>query len=157
MIIPSVGLLLIPASLVFLIVGKRKLIKVMGILEQTLTLKWNFLDISIVVCTPILIMLNYFRDLGGLTVFAITGVGVLGFFIGAKNLLYKKICGIYANGIIWLADSILYDKIDEFKRIEPITIEIVTHDRNRITIISANSRQSDLIFAKLESVKHPLQ
>ncbi len=157
MIIPAVGFFLLPVSALFLLFTNRRMRQTMGDLETSFSLKWNILDFLIVFSTPVLIAVNYIRELGAFTVFSVTGVGVLGFTLGIKNLMYKRQSGIYQNGLIWLADSVLYTSIGEYTHSEPNAVSIVTQDRSQKTIILTDQKLILLISEKLASRMQPLQ
>ena len=156
-IIPAISFCLLPVCAVILLLQLRVLKKKMGPCEYIFPHKFRMQFIGIMVCAPVLIGLNYFRNFDALTVFAICGVGVLGFYIAFHDILYMSVGGIYENGLIWNSAFLFYDTIDTVSHFEKTTIEIMTKDRNKKCIEFENQKIISQIIEKLKSIGYPLQ
>jgi uncharacterized membrane protein YobD (UPF0266 family) len=156
MIITYIAFALFPVCCAVLIPRARMVKKRMGKLEAGFNKKGSLLHVLIFLSTPTLVGLNFTRKLDAFTIFAVCGVGVLGFAIGLTDLLYTRMSGIYGNGLIWASSSIFYADIDEFTR-DGNAITIMAKDRTRKLIILKDAKAVERICEKLAETVNPLQ
>lgn len=130
-IVPLVAFALLPIETVYLIIRVRLIKKSMGEREESLARRLRKQFFGVMFCTPILIALNYIREFDLIVRIAISGVGVLGFYIAVHDMLFSLIGGIYRNGIVWYGAWVLFKDIDCIELVDPYTLVIQLKDRTR--------------------------
>ncbi len=108
---------------------------------------------GVMLVTPILIGLNFFREFDAYVRIAICGVGVLGFYIAFHDMLYARMGGLYENGLIWHGSRILFDELDFIERPDPYTLVFQLRDRTRLTSVFGDSAAADRVASRAERVK----
>lgn len=157
MILPTVALTLLPVCFVVLYVKIQKIKLKMGQCELAFPGKSPYVYGVVFISTIALIAVNYIRKLEFLTVFAVCGVGVLGFYIGIKEFLYSCFAGMYTYGILWAGDYIFFTEIESYSLNERFTLTISTRDRGQKIIYLKDSQLICQIAEKIEAVINPLQ
>ncbi len=148
-LIPVVGLLCLPVSLVVAFSQAARDRRAMGTLAERFPLRPSLQFIGILAAAPVLIALNFIRDFDLLTVFAITGVGVLGFHIACREMAYGRVSGIYENGIIWNGSAISFDDVGSAAGEDPNTVVITLNDRARRRFFSSDPDRAARVLALL--------
>lgn len=105
---------------------------------------------GVMLVTPVLIGLNFFREFDLIVRLAITGVGVLGFYIAFHDMFFARMGGLYENGLVWHGSRVFFDELDFIERPDPYTVVFQTLDRNRITVVLGNSSAADRIAVHAE-------
>ena len=154
---PPLRLLAVVAAAVLTVQGAMLLFDRLALSPHSSLFVETALHVLILVSTPALIALNYFRELGAASVFAVSGVGVLGFAIGLRDLLYTRMSGIYENGLVWTASSAFYADVAGYRRGETGSIVVEMRDRAEKPIVEVDDAMLDRIAAKLDSAVRPLQ
>ncbi|ULQ60930.1 hypothetical protein K7I13_06645 [Brucepastera parasyntrophica] len=156
-IIPAVSFCLLPVIFIVCFVRSRSLRKKMGARELVMPQKYRLQFLGVLCSAPILIGLTYIRKFDALSVTAICGVGVLGFFIAIQDILYSGISGVYENGLIWNSSYLFFNDIDEVSLPEEATLVLLTKDRTR-KVFSSNdtallTNVKEVIEKKLNSLQ----
>jgi hypothetical protein len=155
--IPLAAFALLPVTALFILIRAHLLERKMGPCEQPCPRKISLQFFGVMLCTPVLIALNYVRDLDVLTRIAVCGVGVLGFYIALHDLVFSRINGIYRNGLVWHGTSVFFSDIDTVENLGPATFLVTLHDRSRVTIVASSDTQAAQIRLALEKTLNPLQ
>lgn len=148
-LMPVVALALLPVSLVVALAQASRARVSVGVLVEPFPLRPSLQFIGILAASPVLIGLNFMRDFDPLTVFAISGVGVLGFYIACREMAFGRIAGIYGDGIIWNASAISFADVDSAVMEDPFTAVITLKDRSRRRFFSNDPAKIDRVLALL--------
>lgn len=154
---PIVALSLLPLSLIVVCAQARRARSSMGTLVEPFPIRPSLQFIGILVAAPVLIALNLIRDFDPLTVFAISGVGVLGFFIACREMAFGRVSGIYDKGIIWNGSAIAFADVDSAVAEDASTILITLRDRAQRRFFSNDSIRIERVLALLRETCPPLQ
>lgn len=155
--IPAIALALFPLCAVWVIIRRALLLRKLGSLRSPFPRKSQLQFIGILVCTPVLPLLIFVRDFDALTQFAISGTGLLGFYIALYDLLLVRIGGIYENGLLWNAGVALFAEVASFSRIDGRSIEVLDAGGNRKAFVFPDEATAVAAYACLETSAHPLQ
>jgi hypothetical protein len=154
--IPVIALALFPPCAVWVIIRRAVLLRKLGSLRSPFPRKAQLQFIGILVCTPVLPLLNFVRHFDALTQFAISGTGLLGFYIALYDLLLVRIGGVYENGILWNAGVAFFSGVASFSRVDPRTVEVVEAGGSRRVFSFPDEASAEAAFASLETSVHPL-
>lgn len=156
-IITIVAFALLPVSAVAVFARMTGIVRLLGERTETFPPKSPFQFVGILILAPILIALPLIRDFDPLTVFAISGVGVMGFYIACQEIAFARHGGICSKGVIWNSTWVLYEDVDSIARSDPNTLMIVLNDRTRKFFVSSDTELVSRIAGVFESVQNPLQ
>lgn len=156
MFIPLAGLVLLPLCALLVTVRAVCVRARMGRREFSFPRALKFQFVGILLCTPVLICLNYLRDFEPIAKIAITGTGVLGFYIALVDLINGRLGGIYENGIVWNGSALFYRDLDGYVLPDAVSVLIQTRNRERRIIVPGSAPVLDRLVAKLETVSAPL-
>lgn len=153
--IPAVAFCLLPAAAVQIAILARVARSRLGERRECFvrTLRLQFL--GVMACTPVLIALNYIRDFDLLVRFAISGVGVLGFYIALHDMYFARLGGLYDNGIVWRGAIVYFDELDFIEKPDPFTVVFQTRDRTRTTVVMNDRAAADRVAAYVEGLLGP--
>ncbi len=84
---------------VYLLAGKKPLLKKLGPCLLPLSRKPSYLFIAVVACVPVLFALLCFRDLGWVMSIVLILCGLLCVYMGVQDIIYRSISGVYEKGI----------------------------------------------------------
>lgn len=150
-IVPAAGLAAIPVLAVIRITAHFLLKKELGDPVSLFGGGRPLHFFGILLCMPLLVSLNFIRDFDLLTEIAITGTGVLGFYIALSDILSSRINGLYRTALVWNGEAIRYASIDEVSRLDPYSIEVILKPRERKVIANSSQELIDSVFQKLAS------
>lgn len=148
--IPVVAYCLLPLSLVKIVLSIRADKRRLGDRKECFLRPYRLQFFGVMIVTPILIGLNFFREFDVYVRFAICGVGVLGFYIAFHDMFYARMGGLYENGLVWHGSRVFFDELDFFERPDPYTIVFQTRDRTRVTVVLGDSCAADRVAAQAE-------
>lgn len=146
-VIPLVGFALLPISALYVVLLSRSLRSRLGARVECFLRPVRFQFFGVMACAPTLIALNFIRDFDPAVRIAITGVGVLGFYIALHDMLFARLGGLYEKGLIWRGTCVFLEDIDLLERPDPYTVIIQTLDRSRITLAADKAETADRIAA----------
>jgi hypothetical protein len=156
-LIPVIALALFPLCAVYVVIRRSLLLRKLGALQLTFPRRSQLQFIGILACTPVLVLLNFFRHFDALTQFAISGTGLLGFYIALNDLLLVRIGGIYKNGVLWNAGVSFFGAISSYTRVDSHTIEVMDVSMTRKAFVFPDETAAASLFAHLETSVTPLQ
>ena len=148
-LIPVVALSLLPVSFAVVYVQSRRARSSMGSVVETFPLRPSLQFIGILLAAPVLIALNFIRDFDLLTVFAISGVGVLGFYIACREMTFGGVSGVYENGLIWNGSALAFPDVDSAVAEDANTLLITLRDRARRRFFSNDTARIERVLALL--------
>ncbi len=148
-LMPVIALVLLPVSLVAVLAQARRARRAMGAVVEGFPLRPSLQFVGIFAAAPVLIALNFIRDFDLLTTFAVSGVGVLGFYIACRELAYGRVSGIYEGGIIWNGSAIAFGDVDSAAAEDPYTVVITLKDRARRRFFSNDTGRIGRVLALL--------
>lgn len=124
----------------------KKTLATLGKNIQSFPARPAYQFIGILIASPSLIALPLIRSFDFLTIFAITGVGVMGFFIAFQELIYSRYSGLYEKGIVWNAISVKFEDIDRIEKEGSNTIVFILFDRTKKVLVC----QDETIALRIE-------
>jgi hypothetical protein len=156
-LIPKLALFMLPVSAVYVAFAAGRARAAMGALRQSFTARPSFQFIGILLLTPTLIALNFIRYFDALTVFAISGVGVLGFHVAARELSFALIAGIYENGVVVNGAAVFFETVDSAREEDPHTALVVFKDRATKRLFSGDIARARSILAAFRAFGIPAE
>lgn len=84
---------------VYLLAGKKALLKKLGRRLLPLSRKQSYLFIAVLACVPVLFVLLCFREFGWVLNIVLTLCGLLCIYMSVQDIIYRSISGVYENGI----------------------------------------------------------
>ena len=151
MIITIVSFALLPVSAIAVFIRMREILGRLGGRTEAFPVKSPFQFAGILILAPVLIALPLFRDFDILTVFAISGVGVMGFYIACQEIAFARHGGICANGVIWNSTYVLFADVDSVVKSDPNTLMILLRDRTQKYFVSTNAETVGRVAGLFES------
>lgn len=151
MIITIAAFALLPVSAIAVFVRMRGILRRLGERREAFPVKSPLQFAGILILAPVLVALPLIRDFDMLTVFAISGVGVMGFFIACQEIAFARHGGICANGVIWNSTWVLFGDVDSVVKSDPNTLMILLRDRSQKFFVSANKETVERVARLFES------
>ncbi len=141
--VPVVSLVLLPLSALQVVVSTLVIKRRMGPLVEAFCPRFHLQFVGILIFSPVLIALAWYRGFTSLPLFALCGVGVIGFYIAARDLFVSRFTGAYEEGVLWSNATVLYDRIDSLVHLDPYTLVFVLLDGTE-KIFAAEDEQTVL-------------
>lgn len=149
MLVPAIAFVLLPVSALFSYLRSRLIVRSLGALETPFVRRLRKQFFGIMFCTPVLIALNYIRDFDLLVRIAVSGVGVLGFYIAFHDMLFSLLGGIYEKGIVWNGTWVLFEDIDFLDERDTHTLTFQMKDRTRKDFVTVSGEFRDAVIARM--------
>ncbi len=124
-IVPIVSLALLPLAACYITVTTLFSKRRMGALIEPYRPRFHFQFLGVLLFSPALIVLAWYRSFTSLPLFALCGVGCIGFYIAARDLFVSRYTGVYAEGVLWSNGVVFYDDIDSLVRLDSCTLVFV--------------------------------
>jgi hypothetical protein len=124
-IVPLVSLALLPLSALYVVVNTLILKRRMGPLVESFCPRFHFQFLGVLLFSPALIALAWYREFTSLPLFALCGVGVIGFYIAVRDLFVSRFTGAYRDGVLWSNAMVRYDDIDSLVLLDSCTLVFV--------------------------------
>lgn len=151
MIISTIAFGFLFLGSIVVLVRRFKVLKRMGTCENGFSRKSNRQFAGILLCSPLLIGLGFWRDYGALPLIVISCAGLMAFLVSLSDILFIGIGGLYENGLIWNSTVVFFDRVRSFAQIDPFTIEIQLAWRGRKTFVFSSPELAQSLRAKLEN------
>lgn len=129
-LLPVVSLCLLPIIALGIYVRISRVIRQMGKSVEYFSHKIRHQFFGVLLISPILISLLFVRNFDILTRIAISGTGLIGFYIAVHDILCSRKCGIYEKGLVWNGTWIYFAFVDSWERTDPFTITLFMNDRS---------------------------
>ena len=113
--------------------------------------------VGILVCTLILVILPLVRRYDLLIEVSVCALGVIGFLIALRDILYAHRNGLYENGFIFNGIAVFFADIVSCARIDPDTLVIQTRRHTHHSIVPDNDDTMSVLISHIESSGIPLQ
>lgn len=128
-LLPGVSLSLLPFIALVVYFKISRIIHQMGNKIEFFSHKIRYQFFGVLLISPILIGLLFFRKFDILTSIAICGTGLIGFYIAIHDITCSRKCGIYEKGLMWNGTWVFFDSIDSWERTDPFTVSVMMKDR----------------------------
>lgn len=151
MIITIIAFALLPVSAIAVFARMRGILRQLGERSEAFPVKSPLQFVGILILAPVLVALPLMRDFDMLTVFAISGVGVMGFFIACQEIAFARHGGICANGVIWNSTWVLFSDVDSVVKSDSNTLMILLRDRSQKFFVSTNTETVERVARLFES------
>jgi len=129
----------------------------MGVCEHGFSRKSNRQFVGILLCSPLLIFLGYWKNFNAVTMIAMSCAGLIAFMVSLSDILFIGIGGLYEKGLVWNSTIVFFDRIRSFRQIDPFTIEIRIALRGRKIFVFSDIELAESMRVKLESYPKHLQ
>lgn len=127
-IVPLVSLALMPLITVYVVVHTLLVRRRMGALVESFRPRFHYQFLGVLLFSPALVVLAWYRDFTSLPLFALCAVGVIGFYIAVRDLFVSRLTGVYNQGVLWSNAAVSFDELDALVQIDPFTLTFVLHD-----------------------------
>ncbi len=127
-IVPMVSLVLLPLITVYVVLHTLLIRRRMGMLLESFRPRFHVQFLGVLIFSPALIILAWYRDFTSLPLFALCAVGVIGFYIAVRDLYISRLTGVYERGVLWSNAAVCFDKLDSLVQLDPFTLSFVLFD-----------------------------
>lgn len=127
-IVPLVSLGLLPLITVYVVLHTLLVRRRMGALVESFCPRFHYQFLGILLFSPALIALAWYRGFTSLPLFALCAVGVIGFYIAVRDLFVSRLTGVYEQGVLWSNAAVSYEDLDSLVQVDPFTLSFVLQD-----------------------------
>ncbi|HHU36117.1 MAG TPA: hypothetical protein GXZ47_02695 [Treponema sp.] len=124
-IVPVVSLVSLPLLAGFVVVQTLLARRRLGSLTEAFFPRFHYQFVGVLIFSPLLIILAWYRNFSSLPLFALCSVGVIGFYIAARDVFISKLTGVYEYGVLWSNASVLFTSIDSLIKVDEHTLSFV--------------------------------
>ena len=157
MIIPVIAYGILLLGTIVVLFRRLKLFKRMGAREREFSRKSNRQFIGILLCSPLLIVLGYWKQYGSLMMIALSCAGLIAYMVSLSDILFIGIGGLYEKGMVWNTTVVFFDRIRSCAQLDPYTIEIRIPWRSRKVFVFSDTELVKTLYQKLENYPEHLQ
>lgn len=127
-IVPLVSLAILPPVAVYVIIHTLLTRHRMGPLVESFCPRFHYQFLGVLLFSPALIVLAWYRGFTSLPLFALCAVGVIGFYIAVRDLFVSRLTGVYERGVLWSNAAVSFDDLDSLVQVDPFTLSFVLQD-----------------------------
>lgn len=124
-IVPVVSLFCLPFLVGFVIVQTLLARRRLGKLVESFSPRFHYQFVGVLVFSPLLIVLAWHRNFSSLPLFALCSVGIIGFYIAARDVFISRLTGVYAYGVLWSNATVFFEDIDSLIKVDEHTLAFV--------------------------------
>jgi len=157
MIIPAISFSFLLLGSAVVLFRRVRLFMRMGARELEFPHKSNRQFIGILLCSPLLIVLGYWKQYGSIMMIAISCAGVIAYMVSLSDILFIELGGIYEKGMIWNTTVVFFDRIRSCAQLDPYTIEVRIPWRTRKVFVFSDTELVKTLRHKLDNYREHLQ
>ena len=156
-IVPVVSLGLLPLITLFVVVNTLTIRRRLGSLVESFRPRFHYQFLGVLLFSPALIGLAWYRGFTSLPLFALCSVGVIGFYIAVRDLFVSGLTGVYEQGVLWSNGAVSFDELDALVQLDPLTLSFVMTDGTEKIFVGENEESISRLEQEVKTAVSTLQ
>lgn len=156
MFVPLAALALLPLCAVPVLWRVYRLKIGIGPREYRFPRQKRFQFLGVLLCSPILIALCFFRSRDLLTIIALSLTGTLGFYISLADIMFARLGGIYERGLVWNGAILRFDCMKGFVRPDATSVLVRMRSGEQKLIVPDSPQMLERLLSALAASSSPL-